>query len=141
VCHIYLICRNQRAKPIIIDPGLYLSKKSDLSLTTQRRSLPTSFKLFTGRYNIYNFSVHWARQFWNSFYALVINRQWIYYFTHFASLFANKLILIGKLNLVLPQVKSAYYNVFDKGFFYLFIFIGGGVEDSTLYFLFKNLTL
>ncbi|KAM7275595.1 hypothetical protein ACFE04_017461 [Oxalis oulophora] len=39
---------NQRAKPIIIDPGLYLSKKSDLALTTQRRSLPTSFKLFTG---------------------------------------------------------------------------------------------
>jgi len=27
---------------------------------------------------------------------------------------------------VLTQVKSAYYNVFDKGFFYLFIFIGGG---------------
>lgn len=39
---------DQRAKPIIIDPGLYLSKKSDISLTTQRRSLPTSFKLFTG---------------------------------------------------------------------------------------------
>ncbi|GAB2289688.1 hypothetical protein Dimus_023996 [Dionaea muscipula] len=39
---------NQRAKPIIIDPGLYLSKKSDLSVTTQRRSLPTTFKLFTG---------------------------------------------------------------------------------------------
>ena len=42
------ICRNQRAKPIIIDPGLYLSKKSDIATTTQRRSLPTSFKLFTG---------------------------------------------------------------------------------------------
>lgn len=40
--------RNQRAKPIIIDPGLYLSKKSDIAWTTQRRSLPTSFKLFTG---------------------------------------------------------------------------------------------
>ncbi|KAJ6383419.1 hypothetical protein OIU78_026827 [Salix suchowensis] len=39
---------NSRAKPIIVDPGLYLSKKSDLYLTTQRRSLPTSFKLFTG---------------------------------------------------------------------------------------------
>ncbi|WCJ30656.1 Core-2/I-branching beta-1 6-N-acetylglucosaminyltransferase family protein [Euphorbia peplus] len=39
---------NQRAKPIIIDPGLYLSKKGDLALTSQRRSLPTSFKLFTG---------------------------------------------------------------------------------------------
>lgn len=39
---------NQRAKPIIVDPGLYLSKKSDIAWTTQRRSLPTSFKLFTG---------------------------------------------------------------------------------------------
>ncbi|KAL8167550.1 hypothetical protein V2J09_009049 [Rumex salicifolius] len=39
---------NQRARSIIIDPGLYLSKKSDLALTTQRRSLPTAFKLFTG---------------------------------------------------------------------------------------------
>ncbi|KAK9051979.1 hypothetical protein SSX86_028607 [Deinandra increscens subsp. villosa] len=39
---------NQRAKPIIVDPGLYLSKKSDLAITSQRRSLPTSFSLFTG---------------------------------------------------------------------------------------------
>ncbi|PON80574.1 Glycosyl transferase [Parasponia andersonii] len=39
---------NHRAKPIIIDPGLYLSKKSDIAWTTQRRSLPTAFKLFTG---------------------------------------------------------------------------------------------
>ncbi|KAG9131129.1 hypothetical protein Leryth_025563 [Lithospermum erythrorhizon] len=40
--------RDQRARPIIVDPGLYLSKKSDLAWTTQKRSLPTSFKLFTG---------------------------------------------------------------------------------------------
>ncbi|KAK9285424.1 hypothetical protein L1049_024617 [Liquidambar formosana] len=39
---------NQRGKSIIIDPGLYLSKKADIAWTTQRRSLPTSFKLFTG---------------------------------------------------------------------------------------------
>lgn len=39
---------NQRAKPIIVDPGLYLSKKSEIAWTTQRRSLPTSFKVFTG---------------------------------------------------------------------------------------------
>uniref|UniRef100_A0A6M2EMZ5 Glycosyltransferase family 14 protein n=1 Tax=Populus davidiana TaxID=266767 RepID=A0A6M2EMZ5_9ROSI len=39
---------NSRGKPIIVDPGLYSSKKSDLYFTTQRRSLPTSFKLFTG---------------------------------------------------------------------------------------------
>ncbi|TYK09670.1 beta-glucuronosyltransferase GlcAT14B-like [Cucumis melo var. makuwa] len=39
---------SHRAKPIIIDLGFYLSKKSKLAWTTQRRSLPTSFKLFTG---------------------------------------------------------------------------------------------
>ncbi|XP_073009521.1 beta-glucuronosyltransferase GlcAT14B isoform X1 [Typha latifolia] len=38
----------QRAKPIIVDPGLYLSKKSNLLVTSERRQLPTSFKLYTG---------------------------------------------------------------------------------------------
>ncbi|KAL0332025.1 UNVERIFIED_CONTAM: Beta-glucuronosyltransferase GlcAT14B [Sesamum calycinum] len=38
----------QRAKPIIIDPGLYMTKKSDVFWITQRRSVPTAFKLFTG---------------------------------------------------------------------------------------------
>ncbi|KAL0741843.1 hypothetical protein Bca4012_083356 [Brassica carinata] len=39
---------SQRAKPVIIDPGLYLNKKSDVFWITQRRSIPTAFKLFTG---------------------------------------------------------------------------------------------
>lgn len=38
----------QRARPIIIDPGLYNSKKQDVFWVTQRRSRPTAFKLFTG---------------------------------------------------------------------------------------------
>ncbi|XP_057463813.1 beta-glucuronosyltransferase GlcAT14B-like [Actinidia eriantha] len=38
----------QRAKPIIIDPGLYMAKKADVFWITQRRSVPTAFKLFTG---------------------------------------------------------------------------------------------
>lgn len=38
----------QRAKPIIIDPGLYMTKKDDVFWITQRRSVPTAFKLFTG---------------------------------------------------------------------------------------------
>lgn len=38
----------QRAKPIIVDPGLYMTKKSDVYWITQRRSVPTAFKLFTG---------------------------------------------------------------------------------------------
>lgn len=38
----------QRAKPIIIDPGLYMNRKSDIFWATQRRAVPTSFRLFTG---------------------------------------------------------------------------------------------
>ncbi|KAJ3678430.1 hypothetical protein LUZ60_002233 [Juncus effusus] len=38
----------QRARPIVIDPGLYLSKKFDLLTTSEKRELPTSFKLYTG---------------------------------------------------------------------------------------------
>ncbi|KAF8390303.1 hypothetical protein HHK36_024828 [Tetracentron sinense] len=38
----------QRAKPIIVDPGLYMRKKADVFWVTQRRSVPTAFKLFTG---------------------------------------------------------------------------------------------
>uniref|UniRef100_A0A7N0RE85 Uncharacterized protein n=1 Tax=Kalanchoe fedtschenkoi TaxID=63787 RepID=A0A7N0RE85_KALFE len=43
-----MCCRFQRAKPIIIDPGLYMTKKTDVFWITQRRSVPTAFKLFTG---------------------------------------------------------------------------------------------
>ncbi|KAK7295319.1 hypothetical protein RJT34_18225 [Clitoria ternatea] len=39
---------HQRARPIIIDPGLYMTKKQDVFWITQRRSRPTAFKLFTG---------------------------------------------------------------------------------------------
>ncbi|KNA10291.1 hypothetical protein SOVF_145650 [Spinacia oleracea] len=38
----------QRAKPIIIDPGFYQTKKADVFWVTQRRSVPSAFKLFTG---------------------------------------------------------------------------------------------
>ncbi|KAI4351574.1 hypothetical protein L6164_005923 [Bauhinia variegata] len=38
----------QRARPIIIDPGLYMNKKEDVFWVTQRRSRPTAFTLFTG---------------------------------------------------------------------------------------------
>lgn len=38
----------QRAKPIIIDPGLYLSKKSEIFYTSQRREMPDAYKVFTG---------------------------------------------------------------------------------------------
>jgi hypothetical protein len=38
----------QRAKPIIIDPGLYMNRKSEVFWATQKRAVPTAFRLFTG---------------------------------------------------------------------------------------------
>lgn len=38
----------ERARPIIIDPGLYHLKKSGVFYAKERRSLPASFKLFMG---------------------------------------------------------------------------------------------
>lgn len=39
---------NKRGKPIIIDPGLHSSNKSDIWWVIKQRSLPTAFKLYTG---------------------------------------------------------------------------------------------
>ncbi len=40
--------RNKRAKPIIMDPGLYSRNKSELWWVIKQRTLPTAFKLYTG---------------------------------------------------------------------------------------------
>lgn len=37
-----------RARPVIIDPGLYSSQKSDVFSVPEPRGMPTAFKLFTG---------------------------------------------------------------------------------------------
>lgn len=42
-------CRSERAMPLIIDPGLYQNTKSDIFWVAPRRTLPTAFKLFTGK--------------------------------------------------------------------------------------------
>lgn len=43
-------CRDKRAMPLIVDPGLYLSTKKDIFWAAPRRTLPTAFKLFTGNF-------------------------------------------------------------------------------------------
>lgn len=48
-----VFCRFQRAKPIIIDPGLYMNRKSDIFWATQRRALPTAYRLFTGVFFVF----------------------------------------------------------------------------------------
>ncbi|CAL1414573.1 unnamed protein product [Linum trigynum] len=39
---------DQRARPVIIDPGLYSLQKSDVFWATEKRSVPTAYRLFTG---------------------------------------------------------------------------------------------
>ncbi|KAL8191792.1 hypothetical protein R6Q57_028523 [Mikania cordata] len=39
---------NKRGKPIVIDPGLYSSNKSEIWWVIKQRTLPTAFKLYTG---------------------------------------------------------------------------------------------
>ncbi|XP_021760817.1 beta-glucuronosyltransferase GlcAT14B-like, partial [Chenopodium quinoa] len=38
----------QRARPVIIDPGLYSTQKSDVYWVPEKRGIPTAFKLYTG---------------------------------------------------------------------------------------------
>ncbi|KAJ0677563.1 putative glycosyl transferase, family 14, beta-glucuronosyltransferase GlcAT14A/B/C [Helianthus annuus] len=42
------VSRSKRAMPLMIDPGLYQNRKSDIFWVQPRRPLPTAFKLFTG---------------------------------------------------------------------------------------------
>lgn len=42
--------RDKRAMPLMVDPGLYLTTKSNIFWVSPRRALPTAFKLFTGQY-------------------------------------------------------------------------------------------
>lgn len=38
----------QRIKPIVVDPGLYLARRSQIFHATEKRETPDAFKLFTG---------------------------------------------------------------------------------------------
>ncbi|KAK9664768.1 hypothetical protein RND81_14G066700 [Saponaria officinalis] len=39
---------SRRLKPIIVDPGLYLSEKSAMFYATQKRDLPSAYQMFSG---------------------------------------------------------------------------------------------
>lgn len=39
---------SRRLKPIIVDPGLYLSEKTSMFYATQKRDLPNAYRLFSG---------------------------------------------------------------------------------------------
>lgn len=38
----------QRIKPIVVDPGLYLARKTQIFYATEKRPMPEAFKVFTG---------------------------------------------------------------------------------------------
>ena len=40
--------RYHRAKPVILDPGLYSLQKSDVFWVSEKRNVPSAYKLFTG---------------------------------------------------------------------------------------------
>ncbi|KAM7263655.1 hypothetical protein ACFE04_001338 [Oxalis oulophora] len=41
----------QRARPVIIDPAMYSMQKSDVFWVSEKRSVPTAYKLFTGYFH------------------------------------------------------------------------------------------
>lgn len=43
-----VLYRSRRLRPIIVDPGLYLSEKTGMFYASQKRGLPNAFRLFTG---------------------------------------------------------------------------------------------
>ncbi|CAN4120676.1 unnamed protein product [Withania somnifera] len=45
----YIGCReSQKLKPIVVDPGLYLTEEDEVFYVTQRRELPDAYRLFSG---------------------------------------------------------------------------------------------
>jgi hypothetical protein len=44
--------------PVIIDPGLYKKTKGDLFWVSEKRELPTAFKLFTGMDALLSVLIH-----------------------------------------------------------------------------------
>lgn len=54
------LCRDQRVLPIVVDPGIYLARRTKIFHATQKRLMPDAFKVFTGKvYNpCYRFTFH-----------------------------------------------------------------------------------
>ncbi|KAK4793146.1 hypothetical protein SAY86_023581 [Trapa natans] len=52
-CHGWLklfsnVCREERIQPIVVDPALYLARRSQIFQATKKRPTPDGFKIFTG---------------------------------------------------------------------------------------------
>lgn len=46
---VYAWCyRAKQLKPIIVDPGLYLSERTEMFYASQKRDLPNAFRVFSG---------------------------------------------------------------------------------------------
>ncbi|KAF1863347.1 hypothetical protein Lal_00031232 [Lupinus albus] len=54
---------SDRFQPIVVDPGTYLARRSQIFQATQKRQTPDAFKLFTGKYMV-SYAVHAIRSQW-----------------------------------------------------------------------------
>ncbi|CAN1829003.1 Beta-glucuronosyltransferase GlcAT14A [Linum perenne] len=41
-------CRSDRFQPIVVDPGIYLARRTQIFYATEKRTAPDAFKIFTG---------------------------------------------------------------------------------------------
>lgn len=48
---IFWLYRSRRMKPIVVDPGLYLSEINPMFYATQKRELPDAYQLFSGMFD------------------------------------------------------------------------------------------
>lgn len=48
-------CRGQRVRPIVVDPGLYLARRTQIFHATEKRPTPDAFKIFTGEVDFATF--------------------------------------------------------------------------------------
>lgn len=47
-------CRSQRYQPIVVDPAIYLARRSQIFHATEKRKTPEAFKVFTGKVSVIN---------------------------------------------------------------------------------------
>jgi hypothetical protein len=73
--HSFWCSRSKKLKPIIVDPGLYLSEGTEMFYATQKRDLPSAYRMFTGvfgsPYNVSN------RLFVSHFYFIIDTVIWL----------------------------------------------------------------
>lgn len=63
---LFVYCRHERVRPMIVDPALYISNKSGVVWFKEKRNLPSSFKIFVGTVIYFTFLLAFFFFFCNS---------------------------------------------------------------------------